>query len=73
MIEQEAWGGQAGTSSKIRNYLGFPWGVSGADLAARANRQAEQLGAEYIVARSVIGLRARGCPTGCSRCRTGKR
>jgi thioredoxin reductase (NADPH) len=60
VIEQEAWGGQAGTSSKIRNYLGFPWGVSGADLAERANRQAEQLGAEYIVARSVTGLRTDG-------------
>ena len=60
LIEQEAWGGQAGTSSKIRNYLGFPWGVGGADLAERANRQAEQLGAEYIVARSVTGLRADG-------------
>jgi thioredoxin reductase (NADPH) len=60
VIEQEAWGGQAGTSSKIRNYLGFPWGVGGADLAERATRQAEQLGAEYIVARSATGVRADG-------------
>jgi thioredoxin reductase (NADPH) len=60
VIEHDAMGGQAGTSSKIRNYLGFPWGVSGRDLAGRAVRQAEQLGAEFIVTRSVNGLRAEG-------------
>jgi thioredoxin reductase (NADPH) len=60
LIEQEAWGGQAGTSSKIRNYLGFHWGIGGAELAERANRQAEHFGVEYIVARSVVGLRADG-------------
>ena len=47
----------------IRNYLGFPWGVGGADLAERANRQAEQLGAEYIVARSVVSATAPTAPT----------
>jgi thioredoxin reductase (NADPH) len=60
LIEQEAFGGQAGTSSKIRNYLGFPWGVGGDELTERANRQAELFGAEYVVARSVSGLSANG-------------
>ena len=60
LIEQEAVGGQAGTTSKIRNYLGFPWGLSGADLAERASRQAEQLGAEFVVARSAAALRPAG-------------
>lgn len=56
MLEVEAVGGQAGTSTKIRNYLGFPWGVRGADLAQQAHRQAEQLGAEIVATRSAIGL-----------------
>ena len=60
VLEQEAVGGQAGTTSKIRNYLGFPWGLSGAELAERATRQAEQLGAEFVVARSAAGLRPAG-------------
>jgi thioredoxin reductase (NADPH) len=60
LIERVARGGQAGTSSRIRNYLGFPWGVTGAELAERASRQASQLGAEYIVARSVESLEADG-------------
>lgn len=53
VIEQEAPGGQAGTSSRIENYLGFPNGVSGDELASRALQQARRLGAEIVVTRSV--------------------
>lgn len=60
VIEKDAFGGQAGTSSRIRNYLGFPWGVGGAELAERASRQAQQMGAEYVVARCVDSLHADG-------------
>ena len=60
VIEEYAVGGQAGMSAKIRNYLGFPWGVRGADLAAQASRQAEQLGAEFVVARRAVDLRVDG-------------
>jgi thioredoxin reductase (NADPH) len=60
VIEEYAVGGQAGTSAKIRNYLGFPWGVRGADLAAQASRQAEQMGAEFVVARRAVDLRVDG-------------
>jgi len=53
VIEREAPGGQAGTSSRIENYLGFPNGVSGEELAVRALQQAKRLGAETVVTRSV--------------------
>jgi thioredoxin reductase (NADPH) len=53
VIEREAPGGQAGTSSRIENYLGFPSGVSGDELASRALKQAGRLGAELLVTRSV--------------------
>ena len=53
VIEREAPGGQAGTSARIENYLGFPSGVSGAELAARALQQARRLGAEIVVTRSI--------------------
>src|SRR5215469_16601678 len=53
VIEREAPGGQAGTSSRIENYLGFPGGVSGDELASRALRQARRLGAEILVTRAV--------------------
>jgi thioredoxin reductase (NADPH) len=53
MVEAEAPGGQAGTSSRIENYLGFPSGVSGADLARRAATQATRLGAEILAATTV--------------------
>jgi thioredoxin reductase (NADPH) len=53
VIEREAPGGQAGTSSRIENYLGFPNGVSGDELASRALQQALRLGAEILVTRSV--------------------
>ena len=56
MIEREAPGGQAGTSSRIENYLGFPNGLSGADLARRAVTQARRFGVE-ILAQEVTGLR----------------
>ncbi|HET8821526.1 MAG TPA: FAD-dependent oxidoreductase [Thermoleophilaceae bacterium] len=53
VVEREAPGGQAGTSARIENYLGFPAGVSGAELASRALQQARRLGAEILVTRSV--------------------
>jgi thioredoxin reductase (NADPH) len=53
VVEQEAPGGQAGTSSRIENYLGFPAGVSGDELAQRALQQARRLGAEILVTRKV--------------------
>jgi thioredoxin reductase (NADPH) len=53
VIEREAPGGQAGTSSRIENYLGFPNGVSGDELASRALQQARRLGADIVVTRSV--------------------
>jgi len=57
MIEKEAPGGQAGTSSRIENYLGFPKGLSGADLARRAVAQASRLGAEILTPQEVTGVR----------------
>ena len=53
VVEREVPGGQAGTSSAIENYLGFPDGISGVDLADRARRQAEKFGAEMLVLREV--------------------
>jgi thioredoxin reductase (NADPH) len=53
VVEREAPGGQAGTSSRIENYLGFPSGVSGDELASRALKQARRLGAEIVVTRAV--------------------
>ena len=60
VLEPEAIGGQAGTSSHIRNYLGFPTGVSGEDLAVRAYTQAWNFGAEYIYGNPATGLRVQG-------------
>jgi len=57
LIESHATGGQAGTSSMIENYLGFPSGVTGADLAHRATTQARRFGAELLTAQTVVGLR----------------
>jgi thioredoxin reductase (NADPH) len=56
VIEQEAPGGQAGASSRIENYLGFPSGVSGDELASRALRQAQRLGAEILVTRTITRI-----------------
>jgi thioredoxin reductase (NADPH) len=60
MIERTATGGQAGQSSRIENYLGFPDGVSGAQLTERARRQAIKFGAELITTRDVVRLEANG-------------
>jgi len=56
LIETEAPGGQAGSSSKIENYLGFPTGISGQELASRAITQAQKFGAQIMVARSIVRL-----------------
>jgi thioredoxin reductase (NADPH) len=56
VVEREAPGGQAGTSSRIENYLGFPSGVSGDELARRALQQARRLGAEILVTRSITRI-----------------
>jgi thioredoxin reductase (NADPH) len=56
MIETTAPGGQAGSSSKIENYLGFPTGVSGLELASRATTQAQKFGANMLIARSVVRI-----------------
>jgi len=56
MIEGNAPGGQAGTSSRIENYLGFPLGISGQELAARAYDQAQKFGAKILIARKVARL-----------------
>ncbi|HET9103424.1 MAG TPA: FAD-dependent oxidoreductase [Solirubrobacteraceae bacterium] len=60
MVEREAPGGQAGTSSRIENYLGFPAGLSGSDLARRATDQARRLGAELLTVSDVAALRVEG-------------
>jgi thioredoxin reductase (NADPH) len=57
LIERNAPGGQAGTSSRIENYLGFPGGISGSDLARRASAQARRFGAEILTAQEVSGIR----------------
>jgi len=56
LIEREAPGGQASTSSRIENYLGFPTGVSGDELGSRALHQVKRFGAELLVARHVVGI-----------------
>jgi thioredoxin reductase (NADPH) len=58
VIERESPGGQAGSSSRIENYLGFPSGVSGEELASRALKQAQRLGAEILVTRTIERLDA---------------
>ena len=60
VVEKEAPGGQAGQSASIQNYLGFPKGLSGADLAHRATAQAARFGAEMLLAREVVSLEVRG-------------
>jgi len=60
VVERQTVGGQAGTSSMIRNYLGFPRGISGAELAAHAQEQAVSLGAEFLITRGVTGLATDG-------------
>lgn len=60
VVERDAPGGQAGQSASIENYLGFPKGLSGADLTHRAVAQASRFGAEMVLARDVVGLETRG-------------
>ena len=60
LLERQAPGGQAGTSSRIENYLGFPSGLSGADLARRGVAQAERFGVEILAPVDVLGLRTDG-------------
>jgi thioredoxin reductase (NADPH) len=60
MVEREAPGGQAGQSSRIENYLGFPAGLSGSDLARRGTDQARRLGAELLTVQDAVALRAEG-------------
>ena len=60
LVEREAPGGQAGQSSRIENYLGFPNGLSGSELARRALDQARRFGAEVLTVQEVVGLDARG-------------
>lgn len=60
LVERSAPGGQAGMSSRIENYLGFPSGLTGADLARRAFTQAKRFGAEILAPQEVVGLRVDG-------------
>jgi thioredoxin reductase (NADPH) len=60
MIEREAPGGQAGMSSRIENYLGFPMGLSGGDLARRAVVQAQRFGVEILAPQEAVGVRMEG-------------
>lgn len=60
LVERDAPGGQAGRSSRIENYLGFPTGLSGGDLARRAVAQARRFGVEILAPQEVVGLRAEG-------------
>jgi thioredoxin reductase (NADPH) len=57
LVESQAAGGQAGTSSLIENYLGFPAGITGADLAQRATAQARRFGAELLTGQEVVSIR----------------
>jgi thioredoxin reductase (NADPH) len=59
LVERKATGGQAGQSSRIENYLGFPDGLSGSQLTDRARRQAHKFGAEILTTRDVVGLDVR--------------
>src|SRR5258705_8110045 len=60
MIEREAPGGQAGMSARIENYLGFPMGLSGGDLARRAVVQAQRFGVEILSPQEAVGIRTEG-------------
>jgi thioredoxin reductase (NADPH) len=60
IVERDAPGGQAGLSSRIENYLGFPSGLSGADLTRRAVAQARRFGAEILAPQHTVGVRAEG-------------
>jgi thioredoxin reductase (NADPH) len=62
VIEGNAPGGQAGTSSRIENYLGFPSGISGMELASRAQTQAQRFGAKLAISRNVVSVRCERAP-----------
>jgi thioredoxin reductase (NADPH) len=72
LLEAEASGGQAGQSSRIENYLGFPAGLSGSDLARRAIAQAARFGAELLTASEVSAIEAKG-PSRVVRCADGRK
>ena len=73
VVEKFAPGGQAGTSTRIENYTGFPFGVSGDELASKALRQAGRLGAEIVVTRTVEGVDPRTLVRDAGRGRAGRR
>ncbi|MBC7570584.1 MAG: FAD-dependent oxidoreductase [Spirosoma sp.] len=60
LIDKRAPGGQAGTSSRIENYLGFPSGISGSDLTRRAITQAQRFGVEFLAPQEVVSIESRG-------------
>ena len=60
VVERQSFGGQAGMSSRIENYLGFPSGLSGADLARRATTQARRFGSELLTAQEAVGIEVVG-------------
>ena len=60
VLERAATGGQAGTSAHVRNYLGFPWGISGAELASRAYQQAWLFGTDFLYMQAAEGLHTAG-------------
>jgi thioredoxin reductase (NADPH) len=62
VIESTAPGGQAGSSSRIENYLGFPMGISGQELTARAFTQAQKFGADIMIAKGALALRCESLP-----------
>ena len=62
VLESNAPGGQAGSSSKIENYLGFPTGISGQDLSGRAYAQAQKFGAQIVIAKGATALACNGLP-----------
>src|SRR6185437_303106 len=62
LVEADSPGGQAGSSSRIENYLGFPMGISGQELADRAFVQAEKFGAQISIARTACGLKCANSP-----------
>ena len=66
VVEAEAIGGQAGTSSMIRNYLGFPRGISGMRLAQRARNQAIRFGTKFFTGWEVAGISSGATTTSCT-------
>ena len=73
VLESSAPGGQAGSSSRIENYLGFPTGISGQELAARAFTQAEKFGAHVVIAQSATRLSCKRRPYSVCGSTTGRR